>query len=234
LPSFQVIRMSIQDAEGEVHVYHDNNLRMGIREFGRNIRIYSSNNHDTILGGLVCTEGMKNGNFYSMVEIMFEFDSPFGLRNEGGETIPRDDQCLEPGNYAIFTDGSLKYSKERWLPRTYDITTETQNVLFRTAVRERDGGCVITGQPAENREFGFWHGFDTVHIFPPSFPQQWIDYNFATCLTPSGSDDSINSVQNGILLTSQMRALFESYIISINPDVCITIAFSNYESLYFG
>jgi len=223
--------MSIQEAECDVHVHHENNLRMGIREFARNIHIDSSNNHDIIFGGLVCTEGMTNSNFYSMVEMMFEFDSPFGLVNQGGETIPRDDQCLEPGNYAISINGSLGYNKER----CYDITTKTQHVLFRTAVRERDGGCVITGQPAENGQFGLWHGFDAVHIFPPSFPQQWIDNNFATSLTPSGSDDSINSVQNGILLTSQMRALFESHIISINPDVCITITFfSNYESLYFG
>lgn len=224
--------MSIQEAEGDVHIYHDNNLRMGIRGLGRNIHIYSSN-LCAILGGLVCTEGMTNRNFYSMVEIMFEFDSPFGLRKPGGEAIPRDDQCLEPGNYAISTDGSFTYSEERWLPRTYDIEIETQHELFTTAVRERDGGCVITGQPVETREFGLWVGFDAVHIFPPSFPQQWIDYGFDTSVTPSDSDDSINSAQNGILLTRQMRALFEDYIISINPDVCITIAFFKLRELIF-
>ena len=200
-------------------------MGLAIREAGRNVHIYSANDPSTILGGLVCTEGITNNNFYTMVRIILEFESDFTLHDESGSAVRRDDQCLKPGKYAIVTTGSVHLSTELWLPRTSDITTETQNEPFRTAVRERDGGCVITGQPAELGRFGFWQGFKAVHIFPPSLEQYWNDYNFTVSTTTTSSDDPINSVHNGILLDSQMCDLFEGYIISINPDVCITSTF---------
>jgi len=208
-------------------------MTLAIREIGRNVHIFSVNDPTTTLGGLVCTEGITNNNFYVMVRIILEFENDFTLHDEIGSTVPRDDQCLKPGNYAILTTGSVNLSTELWLPRTSDATTETQNEPFRTAVRERDGGCVITGQPAENGRFGFWQGFKAVHIFPPSLEQYWSDYNFTAWITPTGSDDPINSVHNGILLDSQMCNLFENYIISINPDVCITSTFFKLPCLIF-
>jgi len=75
----QVIGIPIQRTGNYIQVNHDTNRRMGIREFGRNIQIYSSGNPYKVLGGLVCTERMTNGNFYSNVEMIFEFDSPFSL-----------------------------------------------------------------------------------------------------------------------------------------------------------
>ena len=53
----------------------------------------------TVLGGLILTNGATNANSYSMVEIIFIFDSDHFLRDEGGTKVPRDDQPLQPGNY---------------------------------------------------------------------------------------------------------------------------------------
>lgn len=40
-----------------------------------------------------------------------------------------------------------------------------------------------------------------------------------TTTAPHG--DAINSVQNGLLLRSDIHQLFDNYIVSVNPDVCI-------------
>ena len=42
---------------------------MSNRAPGRNVHIYSANDQDIVLGGLVLNKGMTNYNFHSMVEI---------------------------------------------------------------------------------------------------------------------------------------------------------------------
>jgi len=42
---------------------------------GSNVRIYRVGDTNTVLGGLIVTNGMTNLNFYSMVEIVFIFDT---------------------------------------------------------------------------------------------------------------------------------------------------------------
>ena len=75
------------------------------RSVGRNVHIYNANHPTTELGGLVLTNGVTNANFYSMVEIIFNFDTDYFLRGEGGMTVQRDDYLLQPGNYYILTNG---------------------------------------------------------------------------------------------------------------------------------
>lgn len=79
------------------------------RATGRSVHIYNANDPDTVLGGLILTNGVTNANFYSMVEIIFNFDEDYVLQlaNEGGIMIQSDDNPLQPGNYCILTDGTL-------------------------------------------------------------------------------------------------------------------------------
>jgi hypothetical protein len=71
------------------------------RSEGRNVYIYDAKDPATVLGGLVLTNGVTNANFYSMVEILFVFESTFLLHDEGGITVQRDGHPLQPGNYYI-------------------------------------------------------------------------------------------------------------------------------------
>ena len=41
-------------------------IRIPSRPLGRNVHIYSARDTNTVLGGLVATDGMINANFYSM------------------------------------------------------------------------------------------------------------------------------------------------------------------------
>ena len=142
---------------------------LGLRELGRNVYIYSDKDLSTILGGLVATPGITNSNLYSMIEIILKLTKEYTLNNEAGMAIPRDDQSLKPGKYIIVTAGLLTLSDQLWLPRMSQVTTRAQDIAFVNAVRGRDRGCIITGQPAWHAEFGLWYGLKAVHLFPLEF-----------------------------------------------------------------
>jgi hypothetical protein len=74
------------------------------RSAGRDVHIYDARDPDTVLGGLILTNGVTNANFHSMVEIFCIFDSAYFLRDEGGVKIQRDDHPLRPGKYYVFTN----------------------------------------------------------------------------------------------------------------------------------
>lgn len=93
---------------------------------------------------------------------------------------------------------------------------------FRDAVRARDDRCIITGVVALGAQYNNWRSFEAAHIFPLAYEEYWRNNDFArwiSILPITGG--SINSVQNGLLLRSNIHDLFDSYEISINPDVRI-------------
>jgi len=72
------------------------------RSKGRNVSIFAADDPtQTILGGLVLTNGVTNQNFYSMIEILLVFQSAFSLQGEGGNAIERNNHPLQPGNYYV-------------------------------------------------------------------------------------------------------------------------------------
>ena len=208
------------------------------RSAGRDVHIYSANDPATVLGGLILTNGVTNANFYSMVDIIFIFSQNYFLRDEGGTTVQKDDHPLQPGNYYFVTNGRFPSSgylvkllitigpvsvnNEPWLVRTTSVASGSRVATFRDAVRERDRRCVVTGKPALRADHGIWRGFEAAHIFPLGFEGHWVAEDFGRWITvppATESAGSINSVQNGILLDATIHLLFDSYDISINPDV---------------
>jgi hypothetical protein len=57
-------------------------------------------------------------------------------------------------------------------------------------------------------------GFEAAHIFPLAYEGHRIQ-------PENTRGGTINSVQNGLLLRSDIHQLFDSYDLSINPDVCL-------------
>ena len=199
-------------------------ISMFNRAPARDVHIYDANDPDMVLGGLVLTDGVTTANFYSMVEIVFLFNQDYTLRDESGITVGRDDHPLQPGKYFIVTAGSITVSDETWLVRAASVSTATRTEDFRHAIRERDRRCVMTGKGASNATVGFWVGLDATHVFPLAYEHHWVKHNYGDWITlQPESGGSINSVQNGMLLESGLRALFDSYMVSINPDVCMSI-----------
>jgi hypothetical protein len=71
-----------------------------------------------------------------------------------------------------------------------------------------------------------WWGMDAAHIFPLALEGIWKAQNYSRWISiPAVTGGPINSVQNGLLLRSDIHHLFDNYGISINPDVCILYRF---------
>ena len=198
---------------------------MASRALGRNVHIYRAGDTNTVLGGLMVTNGMTNANFYSIVEIVFIFDNEYTLSSESGVTVQRDNHPLQAGKYLINTAGSLTVNNEPWLVRTISVGPQAPPEEFIDAVRERDYRCVITGEPALNAEYGNWRGFKATPIFPLTYEQHWVTHGYGGWITLPRARGSISSVQNGMLLRTDIAIFFESYDLSINPDVSMTSIF---------
>jgi len=91
---------------------------------------------------------------------------------------------------------------------------------FRDAVRARDGRCVVSGQVVKGVQYGQWWGFEAAHIFPLAYEEHWARNSYSRWITiPPATGGHINSVQNGLLLRSDLHVLFDNYVFSIDPDV---------------
>ncbi|MCJ1386120.1 hypothetical protein MMC17_009245 [Xylographa soralifera] len=191
------------------------------RSKDHNVHIYNIEDPTIELGGLILTTGVTNANFFSMLEILFFFESRFNLRDKGGITVERNDHPLQPGDYYIV--GPLSINNEPWLVRTISLSTGTCPESFRNAVRARDKRCVITGQ--ESISLDNWTGLQAAHIFPLAYLGHWVEHNYGRWITVQ-TEQPINSVQNGLLLRSDIHQLFDMYFVSINPD-------DNYKLIWF-
>jgi hypothetical protein len=103
------------------------------------------------------------------------------------------------------------------------LQTGTRVRAFRHAVRWRDRRCLISGEEAIDPDNNEWTGLEAAHIFPLAREGHWKDHNYERWITIRPDKDiggTINSVQNGLLLRSDIHQLFDSYGVSINPDVC--------------
>ena len=207
------------------------------RSLGRNVHLYDAEDRETVLGGLILTNGVTKSNFYSMVEIMLLFQSSFSIEHEGSAALARNEEPLSPGNYYVVGASinlipilmktidlwfieSFTVNDEVCLTRTISLSTGIRLQSFRDEVRQRDRRCVITGKKALSAYRNRWKGFQAAHIFPLAYENHWIQHNFARWITiPAVNGDTINSKQNGLLLSSDIHELFDSYDISINPDV---------------
>ena len=192
----------------------------GPRAILRDVFFFDFRDPLTLLGGLVLTPGVTNANFHAMIDIVLVVSSTYFLQNDNGETLQRDSQPLLPGNYYVVADGTVDVNDEAILTRTMSINTGTRIQEFRDRVRQRDGRCVVTKTENLLAAVGSWTGFEAAHICPLAYEQQWNDQNFSRWITlPAAQGGAISSVQNGLLLQSNIHQLFDTYFFSINPDV---------------
>ncbi len=71
------------------------------RSVGRNVHLYDVEDRETVLGGLLLTNGVTKSNFYSMVEILLLFQSSFSIEHETSATLERNEEPLRSGNYYV-------------------------------------------------------------------------------------------------------------------------------------
>lgn len=119
----------------------------------------------------------------------------------------------------------IHINNETPLLRTISLQSGTRVQAFTDAVRSRDRRCVITGE--EYLDDDDWVGFEAAHIFPLAYEQYWTDHNYGRWISSIPDRGvTINSVQNGLLFRSDIHQRFDTYMFSINPDVCIYTLYS--------
>ncbi|KFY28495.1 hypothetical protein V493_02909 [Pseudogymnoascus sp. VKM F-4281 (FW-2241)] len=134
---------------------------------------------------------------------------------------------IETGFYVILSpDGAVvnipintQDPRPRAVTRTSSSKLDPHIKTFRNRVRERDGRCVITGEkPLDDVDFV---RLEAAHIFPLADLDMWKEESWQIQITDDKyvGESGINSIQNKILLRSDVHQLFDTYRLAINPDV---------------
>ncbi|KAK2462866.1 hypothetical protein APHAL10511_005064 [Amanita phalloides] len=131
-----------------------------------------------------------------------------------------------PGTYILLTpDGnpiSVGFVAVRSRLR-HPTTSNTQKRAdaYRERARARDPCCLISGFPVLR---GDYSRFKTAHIFPRVHDIDWVNEGYPSRITdPAPPEDvggptKIDSIQNIILLRSDLHDAWDNYKISVNPD----------------
>ncbi|KAG0638144.1 hypothetical protein HOY80DRAFT_1137745 [Tuber brumale] len=203
------------------------------RSAWRDTYIYASGSRDTILGGLWASEGITNANLNSCRR--FSVSSP--IRSIYMRTANSWLGGMGNSFNQAITLLSLICYRCLSLTRSTSLPSGTRVESFRDAVLQRDQRYVVTGMHAVLAHVGRWRGFEAAHIFP-WHTREWSDCNYSRLITipPTNNEShgSTDSVQNGILLMSNMQQFFDSYDLAINPDdnykiVCFTPDLTHYH-----
>jgi len=135
-----------------------------------------------------------------------------------------DSAIVSPGVYLILkTDGrplrfGLEHSSGRLRIPTLS-NTPTREDHYRLRTRTRDRKCLITGQVATS-----WKGFQAAHIFPRAHSIDWTEKGFSSLITDTaplnqiGGPLKIDSVQNVIMMRSDLHEKWDNYEFAVNPD----------------
>lgn len=196
------------------------------RTIGRNVWIEFASEPGVVQGGLQAANNLTQREFLDMLNVVFLSDGGFQAQLKGSllPPITATHQSLVHGQYVLtpLCQGQqIQTSDERFYHRTHSLTLSsvTRENAFLDQVRHRDQRCVITGRAvlAENVETNYWITFQAAHIFPLALDHIFTTHGFSQLITYNHPIE-INSPQNGILLKTDIHELWDSYIISVNPD----------------
>lgn len=194
------------------------------RPLTRDVFFADLRNPGVDLGGLVATLGITNAIFHTIVEIALELPAGYSIQDLDGGLLLRDDSQLCPGRYLILSAVPVLPSSQRYFTRALSVTTGTRLQSFKQQVRDRDGRCVVSKVrsllgPQNDR----WYGFQAAHIVPLAYGSEWQSRGFSSLVSlpppHPHQGDTINSVQNGLLMQSHFHELFDAYQFSILPEV---------------
>ncbi|KDQ12261.1 hypothetical protein BOTBODRAFT_146746 [Botryobasidium botryosum FD-172 SS1] len=206
-------------------------------EEDRNVTVFSGGSGE-LLAGFWQHGAVTIKIFYDMLTFILIFDPyelaevGWALFNDCGERLRQSDATPLPlGVYRINRadgtpcDVALTDEQYRKRTRSKNSSSITPRVSFKTRIRERDKRCVVSGEPVRR---GRYDAFIATHIFPVAHQISWMELEFASQIQdhhPSAGENRINSIQNGMLLSSDIASLWSSYLCAIHPGT--------YQILYF-
>jgi len=102
-------------------------------------------------------------------------------------------------------------------------TSNTQTGIepYRERVRARDPHCLISGLQVVEGDFC---RFKATHIFPRAYETEWVSNGYPSLITDSaplevvGGSSKIDSLQNVLLLRSDLHNAWDNHSIAVNPS----------------
>ncbi|KAK2459286.1 hypothetical protein APHAL10511_008707 [Amanita phalloides] len=188
---------------------YDGNVLAGFWQYGS----IAWSTFSTLLNSLIQTDHQW---------AIFAFDETNADRHGAEQQLGS--EMVLPGVYVLLRqDGRplpVVLTGERARPRqpTHSATPARQN-HYRNRVRQRDGKCLVTG-----RTFANWAPLKAAHIFPRAHVDEWLKKGFRSLITDSapettiGGYSEIDSVQNVIMLQSDLHEMWDDYEFGVNPD----------------
>ncbi|KAJ5944490.1 hypothetical protein N7516_004658 [Penicillium verrucosum] len=189
------------------------------RSAHRNVNFYNGST-GVHLGGVRQSGSITNANFFDMLtDVLLDVEATISIHFKGtGVPIPINNNRLAEGDYDIFCpQGDIKLTRDTCVLRIHSRSRSAREDSFRDSVRARDGKCVFTGVVNQFASSDEWTGFEAAHIFPMGQQELWSLGGFSRFITRPGRHP-VNSVQNGLLLAAHMHQLFDSFLLSVNPD----------------
>ncbi|TDL20955.1 hypothetical protein BD410DRAFT_790307 [Rickenella mellea] len=201
----------------------------------RNVQVYSPHTDPpTIVAGINQHGTTSIEMFYKMLNIVLVVQTPWYiyLADEQYQPLdkalrPNDIDLLPLGMYVILSPNKetipVSLTPENFRPRILSAdksgTSTPHKMTFRNRIRDRDDRCCVTRLLTH----GLYYRFRASHIFPISHKDVWDKLNLSNYFDDDAPDgeqgpNSINSVQNGLLLRSDHHAGFNAYDFAINPD----------------
>jgi hypothetical protein len=202
----------------------------GHRSHFRNVRFFNEANPDVVLGGLVQNRSFTERDFLMMLDIVLVITAPIRVSaKDTGRVVLMVGTRLDVGDYMVNCEDEIQVSDEQWVHCIISHSVSGREDAFRDGIRARDNKCVISGRVHRNPHI--WTSFEVVHVFPLEKESLWIQFNYGrwtTDMDDTNGVSKINSLQNGLLLQSNIHQLFDQYLISVNPDVSSSLRFVIY------
>ncbi|CAK7245432.1 MAG: hypothetical protein STHCBS139747_007013 [Sporothrix thermara] len=201
------------------------------RQLVRDVYFADLRTPEVDLGGLAATPGITNSIFHTIVGIALDLGlaAQWAIQDSSGGLVPRDESQLLPGRYLILSDQPIVPSAQPFFTRALSGSTGPRLESFKQQVRARDGRCVISKIQCLGPQYDIWRGFEAAHIVPLAYENEWNRRGFANLITipppAPRQSDTVNSVQNGLLMQASLHELFSSYDFSILPDAGYKIIF---------
>ncbi|KAF8418983.1 HNH endonuclease-domain-containing protein, partial [Tirmania nivea] len=145
---------------------------------------------------------------------------------DSGHVVLRTNNRLEPGEYDVYCDSPINVNDEPWVQRLISFNVSGREDAFKIGIRARDGRCVISGVVNRAAYRGEWTRFEAAHIFPLEKENLWVERGSADGLRTwmiQTECRKINSLQNGMLIRRDIHNSFDQYLISVNPDVSVSL-----------
>ncbi|KAK9318770.1 HNH endonuclease-domain-containing protein [Lipomyces orientalis] len=188
----------------------------------RNVHLYDASTGAT-LGGFYQKGSLTEATLvWILGNVLLVVEDHWTVRFRAtGRTITPSSNPVVPGDYDIYSKGTIRVSDEAWFSRLISHAVSGREDAFRDGVRARDGKCVISGEVNDGALWGVWAGFQAAHVFPLEHENLWMQFNYGRWITNMDGvvgRSKINSLQNGLLMSENLHTRFDQYLFSINPD----------------